>query len=205
MVTAASNEFCQVLKSLWSKFQRFVNFVLTLSNDQLLSWKTILSRLQLINSTGLRFEPPTLLFCIIFKAHLNLPYSLMITVSLVWYLVFLYDCVKCSLENVSVNSLCSDGLPLWREFSFVFLTVQTHSGKDQLVLFGATECSAFLCVIAISRPSWHRQPSNGEQGAGEELGRMRGSSGFASAQVNPLIGSKGRRVARLCWPPGGAV
>lgn len=123
----------------------------------------------------------------------------------VWYLVFLYDCVKCSLENVSVNSLCSDGLPLWREFSFVFLTVQTHSGKDQLVLFGATECSAFLCVIAISRPSWHRQPSNGEQGAGEELGRMRGSSGFASAQVNPLIGSKGRRVARLCWPPGGAV
>lgn len=49
------------------------------------------------------------------------------------------------------------------------------------------------------------RPADGEQGArGRGWERWLGSR-VARAQVNPLIGSKGSRDARLWWPPGGAV
>lgn len=60
-------------------------------------------------------------------------------------------------------------------------------------------CDCVLPQPAV--PPGTGNPLMGSKGLGRGWRRWRGSW-VARAQVNPLIGSKGRRVARLWWPPG---
>lgn len=69
-----------------------------------------------------------------------------------------------------------------------------------------TQCVC-VCDCVLPQPAvppGTGNPLMGSKGLGRRWRRWRGSW-LARAQVNPLIGSKGRRVARLWWPPGGSV